>query len=153
MIGQISRLQAAIKYQLNDIIGCKEITDHFSQDQPETLIDQASILFKEGKIDEALESYLTAYKVTGFDAELCYYIALCYYIQRQFIPALKYIADIIENGIREYPELNVGMATEGVDIRSVGNTQTLHDSFLIEAFNLKAAIEFNLKNCTASSFD
>ena len=42
------------------------------------------------------------------------------------------------------------MATEGVDIRSVGNTQTLHDSFLIEAFNLKAAIEFNLKNGTSS---
>jgi hypothetical protein len=40
------------------------------------------------------------------------------------------------------------MGTEGVDIRSVGNSQALHESFLIEAFNLKAAIEFTLKNST-----
>ncbi len=73
------------------------------QNQPDTVIDQASILFKEGKVEEALEQYLLAYKIMGFDAELSYYIALCYYIQRQFIPALKHIADIIEHGIREYP--------------------------------------------------
>ncbi|KAJ3342194.1 Tetratricopeptide repeat protein 30A [Gonapodya sp. JEL0774] len=38
------------------------------------------------------------------------------------------------------------MATEGVEVRTVPNDQTLQDSFLVEAFNLKAAIEYNLKN-------
>jgi len=44
-------------------------------------------------------------------------------------------------------ELSVGMTTEGIDVRSVGNTLTLHETALIEAFNLKAAIEYQLKNC------
>jgi hypothetical protein len=64
------------------------------------------------------------------------------------------------------------MQTEGVDIRSVGNTavsqtillryylinrnmscymyiilQVLHETALVETFNLKAAIEYQLKNC------
>ena len=38
------------------------------------------------------------------------------------------------------------MATEGIEVRSVGNSQVLHETFLIEAFNLKAAIEYRLKN-------
>lgn len=39
------------------------------------------------------------------------------------------------------------MTTEGIDVRSVGNTMVLHETALIEAFNLKAAIEYQLKNC------
>ena len=39
------------------------------------------------------------------------------------------------------------MATEGLETTSVGNSQLLHETYLVEAFNLKAAIEFNLKNC------
>ena len=58
----------------------------------------------------------------------------------------RYIADIIERGIRDHPELSVGMATEGLEVRSVGNSASLHNSALVEAFNLKAAAEYNLKN-------
>lgn len=50
--------------------------------------------------------------------------------------------DIIDRGIREHPELGIGMTTEGIEVRSVGNTLTLHESALVEAFNLKAAIQF-----------
>ena len=49
-------------------------------------------------------------------------------------------------------ELSVGMTTEGIDVRSVGNTLTLHETALIEAFNLKAAIEYQLKNCELLSY-
>ena len=48
--------------------------------------------------------------------------------------------------LREHPELSVGMQTEGIDVRSVGNSLTLHETALVEAFNLKAAIEYQLKN-------
>ena len=37
--------------------------------------------------------------------DLSYNIALCYYKQKQYAPALKHIADIIEKGIREHPGL------------------------------------------------
>ena len=43
------------------------------------------------------------------------------------------------------------MTTEGIDVRSVGNTLTLHETALVEAFNLKAAIEYQLKNCMFTS--
>jgi len=46
-----------------------------------------------------------------------------------------------------YSELSVGMTTEGIDVRSVGNSLSLHETALVEAFNLKAAIEYQLKNC------
>ncbi len=47
----------------------------------------------------------------------------------------------------DYSELGVGMVTEGMEVRSVGNTLILHETALVEAFNLKASIEYNLKNC------
>lgn len=37
------------------------------------------------------------------------------------------------------------MATEGIDVHSVGNTLVLQQTALIEAFNLKAAIDYQLK--------
>ncbi len=55
-------------------------------------------------------------QVVGFDAHLSYNIALCYYRLRDFAPALKHIADIIERGIRDHPELSVGMQTEGIEV-------------------------------------
>ena len=36
---------------------------------------------------------------------------------KDFAQALKHIADIIERGIRDHPELSVGMQTEGIEVR------------------------------------
>ncbi len=58
-------------------------------------------------------------QVVGFDAHLSYNIALCYYRLRDFAPALKHIADIIERGIRDHPELSVGMQTEGIEVNMI----------------------------------
>jgi tetratricopeptide repeat protein 30 len=109
------------------------------------------LLFKEAKYDEACEIYSEASKIVGFRAELAYDIALCFYMQKQFTAALKNIAEIIERGIRDHPELGIGVAIDGLDVRSVGNSQVLHETYLIEAFNLKAAIEYYLKNCILNS--
>lgn len=43
------------------------------------------------------------------------------------------------------------MTSEGVDFHSVGNTLELQQTALIEALNLKAAIEYQLKNSEAGS--
>ena len=60
---------------------------------------------------------LGSHQVVGYDAHLSYNIALCYYRLHDFAPALKHIADIIERGIRDHPELSVGMQTEGIEVR------------------------------------
>ena len=44
-----------------------------------------------------------AMQVLGYKADLSYNIALCHYMLKQYAPALKHIADIIERGIREHP--------------------------------------------------
>lgn len=82
--------------------------------------------------------------------DVLYNLAVCYYTLKQYPEALKYIGEIIEQGIRNHPELSVGMSTEGIEMRSVGNTEVLHKSVLVEAFNLKAAIEYQLRNLEAA---
>ena len=100
---------------------------------------------QEGKFEEAREKFAEAAGVLGYRPYLTYNIALCYYCLKKYSPALQHISEIIEHGVREHPELSVGSNTDGIEVRSVGNTQILHETALIEAFNLKAAIEYTLK--------
>ncbi|XP_033631119.1 tetratricopeptide repeat protein 30A-like [Asterias rubens] len=147
---KITKLQAAIKYGEEDLSAAKSLVEQCPTDDPDTEVNLGCLLFKEGRYKVACQKFLTAMQVLGYRPDLSYNIALCYYSMKQYAPALKHIADIIERGIREHPELSVGMTTEGIDVRSVGNTLVLHETALIEAFNLKAAIEFQLKNPEAA---
>ncbi|XP_053323684.1 tetratricopeptide repeat protein 30A [Spea bombifrons] len=144
------KLQASIKYAEEDLSGAKSMVEQIPSDDPDSDINLGCLLYKEGQYEEACKKFITAMQVVGYKQDLSYNIALCYYSMKQYAPALKHIADIIERGIREHPELGVGMTTEGIDVRSVGNTLVLHDTALIEAFNLKAAIEYQLKNYEAA---
>ncbi|PVD38568.1 hypothetical protein C0Q70_01184 [Pomacea canaliculata] len=148
--GQITKLQAAIKYGEEDLPAAKSLVEQCPSDDPDTEINFGCLLFKEARYDEACQKFTQAMQVVGYKPDLSYNIALCHYTMKQYAPALKHIADIIERGIREHPELSVGMTTEGIDVRSVGNSLTLHETALVEAFNLKAAIEYQLKNYEAA---
>jgi tetratricopeptide repeat protein 30 len=119
-------------------------------DSAEMIIAQGCLLFKEEKYEEARQKFQDAMNMTGYQCDIAYNIALCYYKLKQLAPSLKHIADIIEKGVREHPELGVGSNSEGVEVKSVGNTQTLRETAVIEAFNLKAAIEFQMKNIPAA---
>jgi tetratricopeptide repeat protein 30 len=115
-------------------------------DSTEALVAQGCILYKEEKYEDAKSKFQEALNSSGYECGIAYNIALCYYKLKQLAPSLKHIADIIEKGVREHPELGVGSNAEGVQVKSVGNTQTLKETALIEAFNLKAAIEYTMKN-------
>lgn len=143
---KITKLQAAIKYSEEDLPAAQSLVEQCPADDPDTEINLGCLMFKEGQYDEACHKFTTAMNILGYKPDLSYNIALCHYMLKQYAPALKHIADIIEKGIKEHPELSVGMTTEGIDVRSVGNTLTLHETALIEAFNLKSAIEYQLKN-------
>ncbi|XP_073425699.1 intraflagellar transport protein 70A isoform X2 [Dendrobates tinctorius] len=147
---KVLKLQACIKYGEDDLSGAKSLVEQIPSDDPDSEINLGCLLYKEGQYEEACKKFITAMQVVGYKQDLSYSIALCYYRMKQYVPALKYISDIIEHGIREHPELGVGMTTEGIDVRSVGNTLVLHETALIEAFNLKAAIEYQLKNYEAA---
>ena len=79
------------------------LIDQLNQGDSETMVNQACFLFKEGKYEDACAKYMDAIKVCGYSADLSYNIALCYYMLKQYVLSLKYIADIIERGIRDHP--------------------------------------------------
>eukprot|EP01065_Artemidia_motanka_P047491 TRINITY_DN7457_c2_g1_i1.p1 TRINITY_DN7457_c2_g1~~TRINITY_DN7457_c2_g1_i1.p1 ORF type:complete len:678 (+),score=280.00 TRINITY_DN7457_c2_g1_i1:91-2124(+) len=146
---RLQKLQASVKYEQDDLTGCRSHIESCLIDDPDIVVLQGCVSFKEGKHEAALQKF-QAITALGFQADLAYNIALTYYQTKQYGPSLKHIAEIIEKGIREHPELSIGSNTEGLDVRSVGNSQTLKETALVEAFNLKAAIEFMMKNFKAS---
>lgn len=149
----VYKLQAAIKYAEDDLPAARGLIEQI-EDQSglaDKEVNLGCILLKEeGRAEQALAKFMSALQIEGYKPDLSYNVALCYYRMKQYPQAMKFIGDIIEHGIREHPELSVGMTTEGIDVRSVGNTITLHETALVEAFNLKAAIEYQLKNFVAA---
>lgn len=143
---RLVKLQAAAAYEQEDLPQTKAFLEKCLVEDPDTMVLQGCLLSKEGSHEEALKKFQEAESSLGSKMDLIYNIALSHYRMRQFGPALKYIGEIIERGIQEHPELNIGSNTDGNDARSVGNTQLLKETALIEAFNLKAAIEFEMKN-------
>lgn len=94
-----------------------------------------------------MKKFNEAVKIGGHRNDIAYSIALCHYVEKRYVPALKTLSDIIEKGIHEHPEWNVGgMHGSDDDVQHITNSQQLHESRLVEAFNLKAAIELQLKN-------
>ncbi|CAH8508519.1 unnamed protein product [Schistosoma mattheei] len=148
---KLNKLNAAIHYGEGDLSGSRSIVEQNHSGDIDSIINLGCLFYREGDYQKACKHFQQAIQMTGFQPQLSYNIALCYYQMKQYAQSLKYIADVIEHGIRDHPELGVGMTTEGLEVRSVGNTLTLHETALIETFNLKAAIEFNLKNYTSAS--
>lgn len=142
-------MQAAIRYEKDEIQHSKTLLRQ-AQEDPDVIINDGCILFKEGKYEEAKVKFQDAMNSLGYNCELAYNIALCHYKLKQLAPSLKYIAEIIEKGVREHPELGVGSNADGIEVKSVGNTSALRETALIEAFNLKAAIEYTIKNFQAA---
>ncbi|XP_074857172.1 intraflagellar transport protein 70B [Carettochelys insculpta] len=162
--GRALRLQAAAHYAQGDLSAAKSLVEQVlasatesspgaaedPSELPDAEVNLGCLLYREGRHEEACGKFAGAMQVLGYSPELSYNMALCCYAAKQYAPALKHISDIIERGIHQHPELSVGMTTEGIDVRSVGNTLLLHRTALVEAFNLKAAIEYQLRNLEAA---
>ncbi|KAM9746247.1 intraflagellar transport protein 70A isoform 2-T2 [Menidia menidia] len=147
------KLQACIKYCEEDYTAAKLLLEQLPPEDPDYIYNMGCLLYQEGNHEDACKKFLSAMQVLGHVPALCYNIALSYYSMKNYSTALRYITKIIEQGIREHPELNIGLKTEGIDVHSVGNTLVLHQSALIEAFNLKAAIEYQLKKVQRAQED
>lgn len=102
---RVLKLQAYIKYQQDELAATKARIDSCSQDDPDIIIAQGCLLFKEKKYEEARQRFTDALNTVGYKPSIAYNIALCYYYMKQFIQARKYIIEIIEKGIKEHPGL------------------------------------------------
>lgn len=151
---RVMLLQAAIAYEQGEVQLARSILDQCSPEAEEKQVFDGALFWKEKRYADAMKQFTDAMNTAGYHPDLAYDIGLCYYSMKQYGPALKHIAEIIERGVRDHPELSVGAMAEGGDIglqaRSVGNTGALKETALIEAFNLKAAIEYMMKNHEAA---
>eukprot|EP01038_Epipyxis_sp_PR26KG_P005705 gene5705-7874_t len=143
---RVKMLQAVIKYEQDELPSSKALLDECHSEDPDVIINYAAIAFKEGNFESARNQYMEAINSMGFQSDLAYNVALCYYREKQYGPALRNIAEITDKGIRNHPELSVGSNTDGIEVRSVGNSAILKETCLIEALNLKAAIEYEMKH-------
>ena len=150
MVHQVVKLDSAIKYREEDLSNARILVDQYEPDDPDTEVNLACLDYKEGNYQQALQRFLSTTETHGYVADLYYAIALCYYNMGSYSQAQKYISEIIKSGIKDYPELGVGMVTEGMDVRSVGNSLLLHETALIEACNLKFAIDYKNKDMDAA---
>mmetsp|Transcript_7584 Transcript_7584/g.19456 ORF Transcript_7584/g.19456 Transcript_7584/m.19456 type:complete len:647 (-) Transcript_7584:137-2077(-) len=149
---RVTLLQAAISYEQDEIQLARSCLDQCSPEAEERQVFEGALLWKEKRHADAMKQFTTAMNTTGYQSDLAYNIALCYYSTKQYGPCLKHVAEIIERGVRDHPELSVGALAEGggLQARSVGNTGTLRETALIEAFNLKAAVEYSMKSMEAA---
>eukprot|EP00003_Mantamonas_plastica_P004635 TRINITY_DN1366_c0_g1_i5.p1 TRINITY_DN1366_c0_g1~~TRINITY_DN1366_c0_g1_i5.p1 ORF type:complete len:531 (+),score=213.64 TRINITY_DN1366_c0_g1_i5:114-1706(+) len=131
------------------MLGAAALISEGSAEDRDTIVNHACVLYKEGKFEEAKKEFIESMNSTNYEADVAYDIALCHYRLNEFGEAVGYISEIIQRGISEHPELSVSIGTSkqnGVELRSVGNSQILMETALVEAFNLKAAIEYQEKN-------
>lgn len=143
--GELAHLQSMIHYDRDDLLSSQAVLDQCEEDEP-VVIGRACLAYKQGKYDQAVQLFNTVLTAAGHANDIAYALAACLYEQGQYSAALKHIGDIIEYGVRHHPELSIGAATDGQPTKAVGNTKTLQSTYLIEAFNLKAAIEITLQN-------
>ncbi|UMM12321.1 hypothetical protein L5515_001158 [Caenorhabditis briggsae] len=150
LLNESIKLEAAIKYQEDDLVNCRILVDQLPTDDATVLINTACIDYKEGNYSEALQKFNQATEFSGYQSGLAYSIALCYYRRGDYNSSLQLISEIINRGIKDHPEFHIGMVTEGFDVNVVQNSMTLHESALIEAFNLRFAIYYKTKDFKAA---
>ena len=162
---QMLFMRASIKYEIDDINGSLSIlnssNDNDKKDDDnnkgniEYMIGKACILFKEDKFIEAKKLFISAQNIVGFRPDLAYNIAVCCYMLKNYEEMDKIIDEIISVGAKKNPNLSVGSASnlgngQYLNVKSVGITFALKQTGLIEAFNLKIAKEYQLKNYDAA---
>ena len=135
-------LQVGIKFEEGDLNGCRAVLDQCVEEDPETMIAQATLCAKEGRYGDAIELYSEAFNIQGFDAEIAYNIALCHYMLGEYEDALEVIQEIIHRATESHPEFAPNVI-DGDENMSVPNSIHLQESYLIETCNLKAAIEYD----------
>ncbi len=141
-------LEVSIKFEEGDLNGCRAVVNQCIEEDPQTILAQATLYAKEWKFDEALELYSEAFNIEGFEPETTYNVALCNYMVGDYEDALEVIQEIIDRGIESNPEFAPNNIQDHVEKIGVNNSMNLQNSFLIESYNLKAAVEYDMGEIT-----
>ncbi|EFO99628.1 CRE-DYF-1 protein [Caenorhabditis remanei] len=150
LLNESVKLEAAIKYQEDDLVNCRILVEQLPADDAAVLINTACIDYKESNYEEALKKFNEATEFSGYQSGLAYSIALCHYRRRDYESAFNLVDEIINRAVINNPEFNIGQGLEGHDGNFIQNSQKLHESAIIEAFNLKFAMHYRVKDFKAA---
>jgi len=143
---QVIILQSAIRYAQEDIQSAKSGLATSDQESIDVMMDNATILYKEDRFEQALETYMEIKRVHGFLPEVAYCIALCYYRLNRFPETIQMITEIKSQAGRSHPELLRGLAGDTVDFDAQGLIAKAKDAYLVEGINLLTALEYDQKH-------
>ncbi|OAF66508.1 TPR repeat protein 30 [Intoshia linei] len=135
---------------MNELSLAKSFIAKYPSNDIEAKTNSGCLFYRDGSYKLALKKFLEAMQITGFKPDLSYYIALCYYKLTNYTEAIKNVDNIIKYGIKQYPELCIGLSSNENEINYIRNSPLLQRSKLIEAFNLKMAIQFNYNNLSSA---
>ncbi|XP_056262798.1 tetratricopeptide repeat protein 30A [Pseudoliparis swirei] len=127
------KLQACVKYCEEDYSAAKSLLEQLPQEDPDYGYNVGCLLYQDGKHEEACKKFSSAMQVLGYVPALSYNIALCHYSLKNYPQALKYIGEIIEQGIREHPVKGAQEALTDMPPRSEEELDpvTLHNQALV----------------------
>jgi tetratricopeptide repeat protein 30 len=138
----VLKLQMYLKYEQGDSAGARSSMNDFPKDDPDVTVLEGCLTFREGKHSEARALFTDANNRLGYAPGVAYSIGLTHYMEDNLPAAEEAARDIIERAKRGHPELGIESMADGIDVRSVGNSSALRDTATIEAFNLRAAVEY-----------
>lgn len=145
LMQQITMIQFAIKYQMNELGNAHALLENCDPEKEETLVSQGCILYKENKFEEAKNKFEEAKKQSD-SPSIEYNIGVCYYKLRLFSLGCTSFQNILESAAKTYPEIVISKKSDIIKSPSLANSPALYESCLIEAYNLKAAIDYVVGN-------
>ena len=143
LLEKVEQLKAAVCFGKNNY---NEARDHIKKTGKKDIsgiINEGCILFKEKKYMEALKKFFEGRKlIRGYHNQLYYNISLCFYRMGQYEDSLKYIKIIVKKTKESFQGSNL-------EEEKKTNEKQIHEikqSGIVEALNLKAAIEYEKGN-------
>jgi len=134
-------LQAKIKFEKGDLIGSKEMLRRMDE-TTDVEIAHAAVLSMEGNYEEALEKSNHVLESVGFRPDVAYSIAHCHFRMDQHKEALVILDEIISRA-DEKPDIDMEVTQNNYNgVVDMTDKSVLLETFLIEALNLKIAIEY-----------
>ncbi len=145
---KILMLKATVAFEKVDLSACRTYLKECLPGDPQTSAAFAAMSFKEGRIEEARDFYIDAMLTSGFKPSTACALALCHFRLHENEEAVRLCDAVIERAKEENPNLhsNNSLHLEADILMEGKNRRILEDSFVIEANNLRAAIEFQEKN-------
>lgn len=104
---KVLQLQSAIYFSNEDYTSSQAILLKRQSGTAQTLNDEGCLLYQANLHEDSLQRFFLSLQ-TGFNPLTAYNVALCHYRKKEYSQALNMIGEIIERGIRNYPELGIG---------------------------------------------